>query len=305
MPSWGKKAAEPAAPSNPAVPEFGTAQPRKGANLLPGKGNNAMKECGSNHGTLQFNKLDSIVGKSLDLYGEFGTDTLSLLSQIVRSSDHIVHAGAGVGALTSGLARFVGDGGQVYAYEPQRAQHQMLCGNLALNGLNHVQCNRGAVGAKEGQIVVPSVNYDEEGCHGCLSLDDSNFLGETVPLVSVDSLSLMRCRLIFADVEGMELDVIQGAEKTIRNFKPALYMKAHFTAEDNTLSTGTQKLARFVQSLNYDMYWHFSRYFVEENYFENSENVFGEEQALYILAVPHVEGSKIEGLEPVEVPPEE
>jgi len=39
-----------------------------------------------------------------------------------------------------------------------------------------------------------------------------------------------------------------------------------------------------------------------DNYFKNSENVFGDEQDLFILAVPHVHGSKIEGLDPVDVP---
>lgn len=41
----------------------------------------------------------------------------------------------------------------------------------------------------------------------------------------------------------------------------------------------------------------------EDNMYKNSDNVFGDETSLYILAVPHVDGSRIEGLEPVVVPP--
>lgn len=72
-------------------------------------------------------------------------------------------------------------------------------------------------------------------------------------------MNLMKLRLLKADVEGMEIEVVKGAVKTINMFKPALYLRAHYTAEDNTLSPKTQELARFVQSLNYDMYWHFVR----------------------------------------------
>ena len=41
----------------------------------------------------------------------------------------------------------------------------------------------------------------------------------------------------------------------------------------------------------------------EDNFYGNKNNVFGDETLLYILAVPHVDGSTIEGLEPVVVPP--
>jgi hypothetical protein len=170
-------------------------------------------------------------------------------------------------------------------------------------------------------------------------------------------MNLLKLRLLKADVEGMELDIVKGAVKTINMFKPALYLRAHYTPEDNTLSPKTQELARYVQSLNYDMYWHFARlyqartpchspyactfgqistlksihctslqsfvgfpdpifvqalitgwrrvisFLQEDNLYGNKNNVFGDETLLYILAVPHVDGSTIEGLEPVVVPP--
>lgn len=69
------------------------------------------------------------------------------------------------------------------------------------------------------------------------------------------------------------------------------------------LSQKTQDLARFVQTLNYDMYWHFSRLYYPDNFYSNPQNDYGEDTILHILAVPHVDGSSIEGLEPVVVPP--
>jgi hypothetical protein len=69
------------------------------------------------------------------------------------------------------------------------------------------------------------------------------------------------------------------------------------------LSTKTQDLCRFVQTLNYDMYWHFSRLYYADNFYSNPQNDYGEDTILHILAVPHVDGSSIEGLEPVVVPP--
>jgi hypothetical protein len=64
------------------------------------------------------------------------------------------------------------------------------------------------------------------------------------------------------DVEGAEKAVIQGAEKTIRMVKPAMYFRVHVDATTNTLSSSTQRTVRYIDSLNYDMYWHFTRSFI-------------------------------------------
>ena len=79
-----------------------------------------------------------------------------------------------------------------------------------------------------------------------------------------------RCRLIKIDTEGMEAEVLQGAVKTIKQFKPAIYYKAVYDEEANVLSPKTQAAARLVKGLHYDQYWHFSRRFVDDNYFGNS-----------------------------------
>jgi FkbM family methyltransferase len=254
-------------------------------------------------GTMMFNPKDSTAGKSIDLYGEYMRDELELLKQVVRVGDYIVDAGAMYGGTALGLSKVVGDKGAVYSFEPQRVLHQILCSNFAMNGVFHAHCRHEALGASEGEVVVPALDVTKEGCHGCTTIDPTNYLGETVKMITVDSMNLLKLRLLKADVEGMELDIVKGAVKTINMFKPALYLRAHYTPEDNTLSPKTQELARYVQSLNYDMYWHFARLYQEDNFYGNKNNVFGDETLLYILAVPHVDGSTIEGLEPVVVPP--
>jgi hypothetical protein len=88
----------------------------------------------------------------------------------------------------------------------------------------------------------------------------------------------------------------------VSRFRPPLCFCLTLSAL-HRLSQKTQDLARFVQSLNYDMYWHFSRLYYPDNFYSNPSNDYGEDTSLHILAVPHVDGSTIEGLEPVVVPP--
>lgn len=261
-----------------------------------------IKAAHPNLGVVMYNALDTNVGKALDLYGEWGRDEQELLGQILRPGDITIDAGSHVGTMSLFLSRVVGPSGQVYAFEPQRQLHQLTCGNMALNGITNVFCERKAVSNKVGEIVVPAIDFDKEGCHGCTALDETNFLGESVPTLTIDSLNLVRCRLIKLDVEGMELQALEGARRTVQSYKPALFIRAQYDPTENTLSLATQKVARLVQSFNYDMYWHFSRRFHEDNHFKNPKDQFGEEQDLFILAVPHVDGSNIEGLERVVVP---
>jgi len=261
-----------------------------------------LKQVDPKMGMLLFNALDKHSGKGLDNYGMWGHDEQELLGQILRAGDIAVDVGAQVGTLSLFLSRVVGSSGQVYAFEAQRLLHQQVCANMALNGVTNVHCIHKAVGNKAGEVTVPPLDVTAQGCHGCTAIDETNYLGETVELVTIDSLNLVKCRLLKVDVEGMELQVVQGAQRTITSFKPALFIRAHYDPVKQVLSTGTQNVAKFVKSLNYDQYWHFSRRYMPDNYFKNSENVFGDEQDLFILAVPHVHGSKIEGLDPVDVP---
>jgi hypothetical protein len=43
-----------------------------------------------------------------------------------------------------------------------------------------------------------------------------------IPMMSIDSLNLMECDLIALDVEGFEMNALQGAKNTILKYKPTI-----------------------------------------------------------------------------------
>lgn len=147
-------------------------------------------------GVMLFNSLDDSVGKSLDLYGESSRDEMELLKQIIRPGDTVVDVGAFYGSMTVFFSRIVGSKGTVYAFEPQRVVHQILCANVALNELANVHCLRQALGATEGIGAIKDVDYTSEGCHSCATVDETGVDGETVPITTVDELNLQKVRLI-------------------------------------------------------------------------------------------------------------
>lgn len=253
---------------------------------------NRVKPC--RYGAMAFNVHDRYVGRSLDLYGEFSEGEVEMFRHLVRPGDVVLDVGANVGAHTLFLARRVGPGGRVVAFEPQRVVFQTLCANVALNSVTNVWCHPAAAGAVAGEVAVPPVDYARPGNFGGVSVGGA--AGERVPVVALDGLDLPRCRLIKVDVEGAEEGVLRGAAGLIARDRPVLYV-------ENDRRERSAGLVRYVAGLEYDLYWHRPPLFNPANHAGKTENVFGAVVSVNMVCVPRGAGWRVEGLPPVEVPP--
>jgi FkbM family methyltransferase len=256
------------------------------------EGFNRLKQC--RHGMMVYNVNDVYVGRSFDLYGEFSQKEADLFPQLLRPGDLVVEVGANIGAHTLVIAKLVGPQGLVIAYEPQRICFQTLCANIALNSITWVYTYMQAVGRETGSLVVPSLDYTQPNNFGGINLRGHR-QGERVQLTTLDSLTLSKCRLIKIDVEGMEIDVLQGAKNVIAKHRPFLYV-------ENDRQEQSDALIRFIDSLGYNMYWHRPALFNPDNYLKHSENVFGNIVSINMLCAPQGKGPPIMGFQPVAVP---
>jgi FkbM family methyltransferase len=204
-----------------------------------------LKQC--REGAMIYTINDTYIGRALDKYGEISRDEVLFLQQLTRPGMTVLEVGANIGVFTVPLARFVHPGGRVIAFEPQRIMYQMLCGNLALNAIDNVVAHNCAAGRSSGSIAVPSVDYSKPGNFGAVSLARSS-QGDIVALVTIDSLALPSCHLIKVDVEGMELDVLEGAYSTLRQFRPLLYV-------ENDQPEKSPPLIAHLLALDYRLYW--------------------------------------------------
>lgn len=216
-------------------------------------------------GLMMFNRNDIFLGRSLERYGEWAEVEIVLLQELVRPGDTVVDVGANIGTHAIALATFVGPGGTVHAFEPQRHIYNLLCGNIALNAKDRVYCYRQAVGAASGFIDVPVYNPDRALNFGAVVLDEPARFKERVDVVTVDSLKLESCRLIKADVEGMEAAVLEGAADTIRRLRPFLLVEC---------TGNTRETIALLQRFGYRVWWQIASYFNQYNFFGDPENVF-------------------------------
>lgn len=221
---------------------------------------------------------DQYVGRSLDLYGEYSFHERDLLLAFCAPGSVVVEAGANLGAHTIALAKAVSPGGTVVAFEPQRVIAGLCEANMLRSGGLNVQVQRAALGMERGVATVPPVNYAGQHNFGGIELLEAEQHGEQVQVVTLDELRLEQLDLIKADVEGMELAVLEGGQETISRHRPVIYVEA-----DRALQR--PQLLSWLRDFGYDCYFHTPPLFREHNAKNNPLNVFGPMVSINVLAI--------------------
>ena len=234
-----------------------------------------LKHC--RHGIMLYSARDRYVGGSLDRYGEFSELEAQLFTGLVRPGMLVVEVGSNIGAHTVHLAKLVGENGGVVAFEAQRVIFQMLCANLALNGIENTDAKCMAVGAAPGEIMVPRLDYRGDNNFGGIALGGDD--GDAVEMIAIDNLLLPACHLMKIDVEGMEKQVLEGARQTIGRFRPYLYV------EDDRIDKHAELITTLFD-LEYRLWWHLPWLYNPGNFAGDPENLFPGIASFNLICLP-------------------
>ncbi len=243
------------------------------------------------HGMMLYNLNDICLGTMLEKYGEFSEGETDIFRQLLQPGTTAVEVGANIGAHTISIAQFVGPQGRVLAFEPQRSIFQLLCANLALNGIEQVEAHWAAAGSTLGTIAVPRLDSRARQNFGALEIGGPQ-PGDQVRLVTLDSFELPACHLIKIDVEGMEAEVIRGASETIRRHKPVIYV-------ENDREEKSPAMIELLHELDYRCYWHTPPYVRVPNFRGNANNDFPYLVSINMLCIPRSRDVAVDGLREV------
>jgi FkbM family methyltransferase len=136
---------------------------------------------------------------------------------------------------------------RVIAYEPNEANHARLLENIAINKLINVELRKIGVGAEQGW---GTLRYDP-GMAGGGTLDRnvSAPVSQPIRITTLDHdrsvNSLPAPDLIKIDIEGWELEALQGARATLDAYHPALFLEMH----GETMREKKRKAAAIVEFL--------------------------------------------------------
>ena len=199
----------------------------RGARLLAGRRSPEV-ECRRNGIRWSLNLRE---GVQLALYlGLYERTTARRLAEFARPGMTVVDVGANVGAHTLPLAQAVGSSGQVVAVEPTGAAFERLCRNRDLNPelAARVVPVHAAVGAPGGSLrpsYFSAWPLEDGGARHPVHLgaerSTTNARFSTLDDL-VETMGIDRVGLIKIDVDGGELEALEGARALIRRDHPTV-----------------------------------------------------------------------------------
>jgi FkbM family methyltransferase len=228
----------------------------------------------TDHGTMILNRFDEHTGPG----GTFGAgyqllarasyepkevafvlQLLELRRKYYGDGILAIDCGANLGMHTVEWAKHMTEWGVVVAFEAQERIYYALAGNIAINNCFNARALNAAVSNQSGWMKIPQLNHLANASFGSLELkklNNTEFIGQpidysedkmvNVPTVHLDSFSFPRLDLLKIDVEGMELQVIEGAAACISKNRPIMFVEA--------LKTDPSALHARLESLGYSVF---------------------------------------------------
>lgn len=165
----------------------------------------------------------------------FEPDTVALLECLSGPESRVLDVGANIGITGILLAQF-SQAGKVVAIEPVPATYGLLTKNVTNSGYTNIRTCNFALGKTDGEIVMQGNPDNLSGAFvsDMHSIDDNHHFKELVKVHALDNifetLGLDRLDLIKIDVEGYELDVLEGAAAVLAKYRPIVTLEMNYVA---------------------------------------------------------------------------
>ena len=218
----------------------------------------------TNHGTMITNRLDYRmsepnanagigVGCQVLESGTFDPVEVELALHLIEARHQVhgdgvvaVDGGANIGTHTVEWAIAMTGWGSVIAIEAQERIYYALAGNIALNNCFNAIAMHAAISSEPGIMQIPTPDYLVPSIFGNLELRpraDTEFIGQPIDYsasktvaiqkISIDAMALPRVDFIKLDVQGMELEALEGAQQTIARCQPIFLLESRKTGREH------------------------------------------------------------------------
>jgi FkbM family methyltransferase len=143
---------------------------------------------------------------------------------VIEKDDVLIDAGANFGLFSIFSSHIIGKEGKIYSFELVERTKEFLEKNIKNNNIDNCIVVKKALGEsnKEVDIFINDKNLEES------SLVINNLLRrkEKIKQIKLDDFikdnNIQKVDFIKADIEGAERNMLRGAEKTIKKFKPKI-----------------------------------------------------------------------------------
>ena len=161
--------------------------------------------------------------------GHFELEIQAAVARLLNPGDFFLDIGANAGFLSLVAHRRVGPGGKCVSLDPDPANCQNMAELARLNALGNWVIVQKAAAEASGTLRFTAASPGMPTGH--LAGDGEGGNTFEVDVTTVDEICREHGtpRLIKLDVEGAEIRVLRGAERTIREMRPAWLIELHST----------------------------------------------------------------------------
>ena len=204
----------------------------------------------------------AFIGSSIFWLGYHAFNELQVLNRLLKPPMVFADVGANQGEFTLIAAKRLREG-RVLAFEPVEKLYAQLMENVRMNGFRNVMAYDFGLSDRSGVRDIFTSNdrtihdsLNDGLCTLFRTEQRSKFLG-SVRLAVFDevfeSSGLQRLDILKVDVEGSELPALRGAERSLRKYKPLVFVEINdVTFQSAGYSTGD--LVEFLRSLGYSFH---------------------------------------------------
>jgi FkbM family methyltransferase len=170
---------------------------------------------------------EGILGALEKSEGMYEVRLVKALSRLLGQDGVVLDIGANIGTLTLPLSARC-PSGVVYAFEPVSLNRRFLERNTS--SIPNIRVCHFGLGSSNGQRTIHIDPHHPGGAHTGGNAEEEEF-SEMIEIVTLDSWvsanKIDRIDMIKLDIEGGELDFLDGAAETLKKFKPVLAVECN------------------------------------------------------------------------------
>ena len=211
----------------------------------------AARRIASREGVIKYGvgaglRFDATGGFAGYLLGTSEPDEQEALARFLRSGDTFFDIGANIGFFSTLAAHLVGPTGRVYAFEPFPSSAAAAQRNALLNGFDHLHVVNAAVSRSAGRRWLRTMTSPDQS----KLVQERPDAGIEVNTVGIDEFIAEQGTpvpdVVMIDVEGEEIDVLRGMQRTIAEHTPVIMCEVHWLGQ-----AFTDFVARQLRPLGY------------------------------------------------------
>ncbi len=177
------------------------------------------------------------------------------LKHIIKKGDNVIDLGANIGYYTLISAKLVGESGNVFAFEPDPSNFEILLKNIKENKHKNVTPVQKAVSNNSGKINL----YISKRNYASHRIFDA---GDNRESIEIDVITLsdffkkikMSIKFIKMDVEGAEGATLLGASEIIDNSKDLIIMMEYFPKFIKKFGMNPEEILKLLIEKNFKIF---------------------------------------------------